>query len=118
MVARREHPHPLLLGAEDDAALVVERGADGWDKARVEVEYERGTPCDIGEDDDSGEKRRRGTTARLVCGDTNALVSVVEDRTCHYVFTVTTPALCKHAAFATAPNTRPVTCEAAPDDES
>ncbi|EGB08968.1 hypothetical protein AURANDRAFT_63519 [Aureococcus anophagefferens] len=104
--------------AEDDAALVVERGADGWDKARVEVEYERGTPCDIGEDDDSGEKRRRGTTARLVCGDTNALVSVVEDRTCHYVFTVTTPALCKHAAFATAPNTRPVTCEAAPDDES
>ena len=116
-IARRTHIS-LLLGAEDDAALVVERGADGWDKARVEVEYERGTPCDIGEDDDSGEKRRRGTTARLVCGDTNALVSVVEDRTCHYVFTVTTPALCKHAAFATAPNTRPVTCEAAPDDES
>jgi hypothetical protein len=92
---------------DDDDTLVVAAGADGAsDKARVEVEYGGGTACDVGE----GEVPR-ATTARLVCGDTTALVSVVEDRTCHYVFTVTSPALCAHAAFAVAANARPVTCE-------
>ena len=105
-----------VVGAEaDDTTLIVHQGVDGWDKARVEVEYTGGTQCDIDEDDD-GARRHRGTTARLVCGDTNALVSVVEDRTCHYVFTITTPTLCKHAAFITTPNTRPVTCEREPQD--
>ena len=98
----------------DDDALIIRAETDGWDKARVEVEYDGGTTCDIDEDT-AGNRRRRATTARLICGDTNALVSVVEDRTCHYVFTVTTPALCKHAAFITAPNARPVTCERVDD---
>jgi len=95
--------------ADDDATLVVPEGLDGWDKARVEVEYADGTPCDVDVDGD-GIERRRAVTARLVCGETNALTSVVEDRTCHYVFTVTTPELCGHPAFAVAPATRPMTC--------
>ena len=55
----------------------------------------------------SGRRRRAWFVA-----STNALVSIVEDRTCHYLFKVTTPVLCGHAAFVKDEPTRPVTCVA------
>ena len=81
------------------------------DEPRVEVTYEGGTACDVDVEGD-GVVKKRSTTARLVCGETNALVSIVEDRTCHYLFKVTTPVLCGHAAFVKDEPTRPVTCVA------
>ena len=86
------------------------------------MEYEGGTECDV-----TDGVARRGTTTRLVCGDScvtlnsmistrHALVSVVEDRTCHYVLSVTTPALCKHEAFIQNEQSRTVKCAALPDE--
>jgi hypothetical protein len=89
--------------------VVVE--AVGSESARVEVEYDNGTPCDVDVDGD-GVERKRSMTARFICGETNALVSIVEDRTCHYLFKVTTHVLCSHTAFITDEPTRPVTCTA------
>ena len=103
--------HRIIQEEEEEEILVrsgVSGGGGNDERACVEVEFEGGSECDILADD--GLPRFRATTARLVCGDANALVSVVEDRTCHYLFTVTTPALCQHRAFATTPNARTVEC--------
>ncbi|KAJ1459226.1 hypothetical protein M885DRAFT_613746 [Pelagophyceae sp. CCMP2097] len=85
---------------------VFEAGADAFG-ARVDAEYGGGTACDVSDGD-----ARRGTTVRFICGESDALVSVVEDRTCHYVFTVTCAALCKHPAFVSKVKKRAVTCGA------
>lgn len=42
---------------------------------------------------------QRATTVRFSCGKNYELVKVNEDSTCHYVFDVTVPALCKHPLF-------------------
>ena len=42
---------------------------------------------------------QRSTTVRYSCGKSYELVKVNEDSTCHYVFDVTVPALCRHPLF-------------------
>jgi protein OS-9 len=60
----------------------------------------------------------RTTTVQFKCGPSDALVSVVEDHTCHYRAVVTTPHLCKHPAFVhRRPATRTLTCEPKPHPE-
>ena len=79
---------------------------DGPDrKAKVELEYDQGTACDV------LKNQRRATTVRLVCGNKHALTNVFEDQTCHYTFTVTTPTICAHPIFSAIPRTRKVTCD-------
>lgn len=95
-------------GKEEDLVVIAEDG----DEPRVEIEYEGGTECD------TTTNAKRATTIKLICGDTPAFLNVVEDRTCHYVFTVQTPALCKHPEFANFfnPNARPVQCDEVSDE--
>lgn len=90
---------------DDDDVAVVQ-----GDRPRVELEYADGTECDL------TQGLRRATTVRLYCGDDNALVNVFEDRTCHYVFSVHTPALCQHPAFVVKPKARFVKCTSLSDD--
>ncbi|KAJ8600584.1 hypothetical protein CTAYLR_008173 [Chrysophaeum taylorii] len=92
--------------ATDDQLIV--KGDD--DRPRVELEYGNGTDCDL-------RGAKRATTIKLFCGDANVFSSVVEDRTCHYVFTIFTPALCKHAAFSVKPNARSLRCDALDDND-
>lgn len=42
---------------------------------------------------------QRATTVRFSCGKNYELVKINEDSTCHYMFDVTVPALCKHPLF-------------------
>lgn len=66
---------------DDDLLLVTDDG-----EPRIELEYEQGTDCDIAD----ATLAQRATTVRILCGDEEALASVVEDRICHYIFTVRT----------------------------
>lgn len=95
---------PSSLSTEEDAVVVT---TPDDDEPRVEIEYKGGTECD------TTTNAKRSTTVRLLCGEKPMFSSVVEDRTCHYVFTVHTPVLCRHPAFAAFynPSSRPVQCE-------
>lgn len=95
--------------ATPNHTLVV---VDDQDDPRVELEYENGTACDVHD----SPTPYRATTVRLKCGDTSEFASMVEDRTCHYVFTILTPALCKHPDFVVKPTARSVLCNALDDD--
>lgn len=107
--------------ADDDLLLVTDDV-----EPRIELEYEQGTDCDIAD----ATLAQRATTVRILCGDEDALASVVEDRTCHYIFTIRTcvllilsterppalkltllrPLICRHPAFSAKPNARSVQC--------
>ena len=77
----------------------------------LELEFSGGTPCPL-------TNSQRGTTVNILCGHSDAIVSIVEDFTCHYKVTITTPTLCKHPAFVQqTPATRSVTCAPAPPGE-
>mmetsp|Transcript_8142 Transcript_8142/g.9897 ORF Transcript_8142/g.9897 Transcript_8142/m.9897 type:complete len:211 (+) Transcript_8142:626-1258(+) len=78
-------------------------GSEG--EPRIEFEYINGTPCDL------ELSEPRASTIRITCGETNSLVSVVEDYSCHYILTVTTPAICKHPVFSKQIPTRTVSCQ-------
>lgn len=70
------------------------------------MEYPGGTECDL-------TRQQRSTTVHFVCGEggTDQLVSVKEDRSCHYKVVVATPRLCQHPAFRTElPSARTVRC--------
>ena len=69
-----------------------------------QLEYVGGTPCDL-------TNTPRSTTVQFKCGPNDAILSIVEDHTCHYRVVVTTSYLCKHPAFVhRRPATRPVVC--------
>ena len=73
---------------------------------KKKLEFEDGTPCDL----KSGAPR--STTVQLSCGAADQLVSVEEDRTCHYTVVATTSNLCRHPAFVRRkPPSRTLACK-------
>jgi hypothetical protein len=66
------------------------------------MEYTNGDMCDNSPDDikdHSIKSVARATTVKFSCGKNYELVRIEEDRTCHYVFHVTIPELCRHPWF-------------------
>jgi protein OS-9 len=65
------------------------------------VEYVNGDMCDNSEDvkDESLKRIARATTVKFSCGKAYELKRVNEDSTCHYVFHVSVPELCRHPLF-------------------
>lgn len=63
------------------------------------LEYENGTECQVQEHElgeDQKPPPRRATTITLMCGVADVILSVVEDRTCHYQVLVSMKDLCVH----------------------
>jgi hypothetical protein len=74
----------------------------GTSDAAYVVEYANGDLCDNSPEDikDHGLKTvARSTTVKYSCGKNYELARIEEDRTCHYVFHVTIPDLCRHPWF-------------------
>jgi len=65
------------------------------------MDYINGDMCDNSDDvkDESLKKVARATTVKFSCGKNYELVRIEEDRTCHYVFHVTVPELCRNPLF-------------------
>ena len=102
--ARRPPPGGGGDDEADEARRIVKHDASDPNAAHYELEYAHGTKCDL-----SGQQR--ATSVQLLCGGADAIVSVVEDHTCHYRLVVTTPHLCKHPMFVhSAPSATTVTC--------
>ena len=59
----------------------------------VILEFIGGTRCDI-------EAIDRGSTVHISCGPRDAIIDVVEYRTCHYNIKVTSPSICQLSDFA------------------
>ena len=59
----------------------------------IVLEFENGTKCDI-------ESMDRSTSVHISCGARDAIIDVVEDRTCHYNVKVTSPVICLLTDFA------------------
>ena len=70
-------------------------------KAVFVMEYKNGDMCDNSDDvkDESLKKVARATTLKFSCGKNYELVRVEEDRTCHYIFHVNVPELCRNSLF-------------------
>ena len=66
----------------------------------LKIEFFDGTPCEIvdGSSDDKFDKR--STTVEVTCGKQDTILSIQEDRTCHYHIKTTNQQLCKVAGFA------------------
>jgi hypothetical protein len=66
------------------------------------IEYANGDLCDNSPEDVRDQaltQVARSTTVKYSCGKNYDLIQVEEDRTCHYVFHVTIPDLCRHPWF-------------------
>lgn len=69
------------------------------------MEYQEGTPCDL-------VNTPRSTTIQYICGNMDSIVSIVEDRTCHYHLVISSLHLCKHPSFVQRqPPTLPIKCD-------
>jgi protein OS-9 len=92
-------------GADADEILTNESEV-GAPMRYVRHVHSGGEPCEV-----TGEVR--GVEVRYTCdpGGGTVLASVVEPRSCEYVFTVKTPLLCKHPAFKPQqPRVAPIGC--------
>jgi hypothetical protein len=69
------------------------------------MEYSDGTSCDL-------VNTPRSTTIEYVCGNTDSIISIIEDRTCHYKMIISSIHLCKHPSFVQRqPPSRAIKCE-------
>ncbi|CAE7603449.1 unnamed protein product, partial [Symbiodinium microadriaticum] len=59
----------------------------------LHLEFDGGMACDI-------ENVHRGSTMEIVCGVRDTIEDIIEDRTCHYIFKITSRALCSVPGFA------------------
>jgi len=68
----------------------------------LQLEYYDGTPCQVAEQDFDVNLKldKRSTTVELVCGRTDIVLEVREDRTCHYHIKVASKQLCRCHGFA------------------
>lgn len=88
-----------IFGSDSDEGLTALR-----------VELSTGTECDL-----NGKKR--ATTVEFLCSESNRLISVVEDHTCHYRMRVSLSALCDHEKFIKPEHrTTQVSCEPVLED--
>jgi hypothetical protein len=71
--------------------------------------FSNGTPCDI-------ETLNRSIDVRLTCGDSDQILSITEDHTCHYVMSVQSKQLCNAEGFRT-PKRRVVPVEFVPRNQ-
>jgi len=71
--------------------------------AVFKMEYSNGDMCDNSPEDKVKDFTlktvARSTTVKFSCGKNYELIRIEEDRTCHYVFHVTVPDLCRHEWF-------------------
>eukprot|EP00602_Paraphysomonas_sp_CaronLab_P003035 CAMPEP_0185031628 /NCGR_PEP_ID=MMETSP1103-20130426/19204_1 /TAXON_ID=36769 /ORGANISM="Paraphysomonas bandaiensis, Strain Caron Lab Isolate" /LENGTH=413 /DNA_ID=CAMNT_0027567203 /DNA_START=239 /DNA_END=1480 /DNA_ORIENTATION=+ len=59
----------------------------------LQIEFTGGKACDI-------EDVTRGSTMEITCGSRDAIQDIIEDKTCHYVFKITSRAICAVPGFA------------------
>uniref|UniRef100_A0A7S2DT72 MRH domain-containing protein n=1 Tax=Octactis speculum TaxID=3111310 RepID=A0A7S2DT72_9STRA len=93
-------------GADEAKYMVPKISADGSEEgvSTMEFEYTDGTTCEL-------TQAPRGSSIQMICGAGDAILSVVEDYTCHYKVIISTTALCKHEAFVKkTPSTKSVSC--------
>lgn len=71
-------------------------------EAAYVIEYANGDLCDNSPEDVRDQtltQVARSTTVKYSCGKNYDLARIEEDKTCHYVFYVTIPDLCRHPWF-------------------
>lgn len=68
----------------------------------LQLEYEDGTPCEVAEQDYDVNLKldKRSSTVEIICGRSDSILEVREDRTCHYHIKITSRQLCKCPGFA------------------
>ena len=69
-------------------------------KPGLQIEYTNGTPCTVSDGSaDSSEFDKRSTTVIVYCDKQDGIISIQEDRTCHYTIKSTSSHLCKVSGF-------------------
>ena len=69
-------------------------------KPGLQIEYTNGTPCTVSDGSVSpGAFDRRSTTLLVYCDKQDGIMSIEEDKTCHYTIKSTSSYLCKVSGF-------------------
>ena len=89
-------PREAKMDEKEDPGSIVPSVENPEAKSFVQ-EYIDGDECGV-----TGGKQKRSTRAHFIClpgSKVNYIVSIKEDRTCHYTIVVNTPYLCNHGEF-------------------
>lgn len=69
-------------------------------KPGLKIEYTNGTPCTVTDGSvDHNDFDKRSTTVIVFCDKQDGIVSIEEDKTCHYTIKSTSTHLCKVSGF-------------------
>ena len=69
-------------------------------KPGLQIEYTNGTPCTVTDGSvDHSELDKRSTTVIVYCDKQDGIISIEEDKTCHYTIKSTSSHLCKVSGF-------------------